>query len=63
MGGTNLGEWKQSPPPKTYKEKYEKLRELIYANHQMYKDSEIYRRARETLENLITCIEYLERKK
>lgn len=62
MGGTDLGHWVQLPPPKTYKEKYLKLREYIYAQRDLLKDSKEYRRANEILDNQCGLIDTMEKK-
>ena len=58
--GSTKSHWVQLPLPNTYKGKYLKLKELIYADLEMHKDSQVYRRAYEVLQSLVMCIEHME---
>jgi len=60
--GSTKSHWVQLPAPKTYKEKYERLKELIYAQRNGLAGSTVYRRANEILYSQCRLIETMERK-
>jgi len=59
--GSTKSHWIQLPAPKTYQEKYEKLKGLIYAQRDGLECSKIYRRANEILYSQCRLIETMER--
>lgn len=59
--GSTKSHWVQAPPPKTYKEKYLKLRELIIHRYEGIKDSKLYQERKEELMGLRVLINTMER--